>query len=141
MENWIIQHLGAFVSTTTALAAAAGWLSRHLGFLEGKVASEVAALDEDVLGRVHSPVVKAFLVKVEQAADEAIPGAGDAKYEALTALIVHDLPPSAAVFEGPLLAVLTAIGTGAKSGVAQALAAPVPAPLPQAGAPTPPTAP
>jgi hypothetical protein len=125
MENWIIQHLGAFVSTTTVLAAAAGWISRHLGFLSGAVEKEVASIDADVLGRVHSPVVKAFLVKVEQAADEAIPGAGDAKYEALTALIVHDLPPSAAVFEGPILAVLTAIGTGAKSGVSQAIAMPV----------------
>lgn len=126
METWIAQHVAGVLSFTAATAGAAGWISRHMGFLSGKVASEVATLDADVLGRVHSPVVKAFLVKVEHAADEAIPGAGDAKYAALTALIMHDLPPSAAPFEGALEAVLTAVGTGAKAGLAQAIA-PTPA--------------
>lgn len=135
--DWMASHIGAALSATAALAAAGGWVSRHLGFLAPKIAAEVAALDGDVLGRVHSPVVKAFLVKVEQAADEAIPGAGDAKYAALTALVMHDLPPSAAPFEGALEAVLTAIGTGAKAGVAQALAPQGPALVPEKLAPTP----
>ena len=120
--DWIAQHIGAVLSVTTVAAGAAGWLSRHAGFLAGKVADEVAQIDAEVLGKVHSPVVKQFLIDVEVAADKAIPGAGDAKYAALTALIVHELPPSAAVIEGPLEVVLTAIGTGAKAGVSRAVA-------------------
>ena len=122
--EWIAQHVGSALSVTAAIAAATGWISRHMGFLAGKVEDEVAALDEDVLGKVHSPVVKQFLVDVEVAAEKAIPGAGDAKYAALTALIVHDLPPSAAVIEGPLEVVLTAIGTGAKAGIAKSIVTP-----------------
>lgn len=132
--EWIAQHIGAALSTTAVLAAGAGWLSRHMGLLAGAVAQEVETLDADVLGKVHSPVVKQFLIDVEVAANKAIPGAGDAKYAALTALIIHDLPPSAAVIEGPLEVVLTAIGTGAKAGLAQAVA-PTPAPVPVPGAP------
>ena len=134
--DWIVQHIGVALSVTGAVAAGAGWLSRHAGFLAGKVADEVAELDADVLGKVHSPVVKAFLIDVEKAADKAVPGAGDAKYAALTALIMHELPPSAAPFEGALEAVLTAIGTGAKAGLDRATAAPV-APLPEKTPPTP----
>ncbi len=123
--DWIAQHAVAALSLTSVVSLAAGWISRHQGFLAGKVASEVEEIDADVLGKVHSPVVKQFLLDVEVAADKAIPGAGDAKYAALTALIVHDLPPSAAVIEGPLEVVLTAIGTGAKAGISQAVAPPV----------------
>ena len=124
MENWLIQHIVPAFSAATVLAAGAGWTARHLGFLAGTVADEVAAIDSDVLGRVHSPVVKQFLIDVEVAADKAIPGAGDAKYAALTALIVHDLPRSAAVIEGPLEVVLTAIGSGAKAGLQKAVSVP-----------------
>ena len=118
----IHQYVGTFLSLSVVVGAVGGWISRHKGFLAGAVASEVEKLDEDVLGKVHSPVVKTFLIDVEAAANKAIPGAGDAKYAALTALIIHDLPPSAAVFEGPMEAVLTAIGAGAKAGLAKATA-------------------
>jgi hypothetical protein len=123
--DFIAQHVGAVLSVAVVASAAAGWLARHAGILAGVVEQEVEKLDEDVLGKVHSPVVKAFLVKVEAAADEAIPGSGDAKYAALTALIMHDLPPSAAPFEPALEAVLTAIGAGAKAGISKAVAPPV----------------
>lgn len=115
--EWIAQHIGAVLSATAAASAAAGWVSRHLGLLSGVVEKGVSRFDSDVLGRIHSPVVKAFLVKVEKAADEAIPGAGDAKYAALATLVMYDLPPSAAPFTPVLKTVLEAIGTGAKAGL------------------------
>ncbi len=124
MGTWIASHIGSVLPVSVVAAGAGGWISRHLSGLSGKITTSVAALDADVLGQVHNPAVKAFLLKVEQAVDDAIPGAGDAKYAALAALITHDLPPSAAPFAPVLEAVLTAIGTGAKAGIAQAITPP-----------------
>ena len=98
--DWLASHVGAALSVTTVLAGAAGWVSHHLGLFAEK------AIDLEVvkgLDAVKNPKLKAILVKVDQAVDSEIPGAGDAKYDMLTALIMTALPAEAAPAK-PLLA-------------------------------------
>jgi hypothetical protein len=123
------------LSLTAVLAGATGWVSHKLGFLAEK------AIDLEVvkgLDAVKNPKLKAILVKVDQAVDSEIPGAGDAKYDMLTALIMTALPAEAAPAKPLLEAVLKALGSGAKAGLADVVAAedaePVAKSVPAAGA-------
>jgi len=133
--DWLASHVGAALSVTTVLAGAAGWVSHHLGLFAEK------AIDLEVvkgLYAVKNPKLKAILVKVDQAVDSEIPGAGDAKYDMLTALIMTALPAEAAPAKPLLEAVLKALGSGAKAGLADVVAAedaePVAKSVPAAGA-------
>ena len=133
--DWLASHVGAALSVTTVLAGAAGWVSHHLGLFAEK------AIDLEVvkgLDAVKNPKLKAILVKVDQAVDSEIPGAGDAKYDMLTALIMTALPAEAAPAKPLLEAVLKALGSGAKAGLADVVAAedaePVAKSVPAAGA-------
>ena len=133
--DWLAAHVGAALSVTTILAGAAGWVSHHLGFFAEK------AIDLELvkgLDAVKNPKLKAILLKVDQAVDSEIPGAGDAKYDMLTALIMTALPEQAAPAKPLLEAVLKALGSGAKAGladvVAEESAEPVAKPVPAAGA-------
>ena len=133
--DWLAAHVGASLSVTTILAGAAGWVSHHLGFFAEK------AIDLELvkgLDAVKNPKLKAILLKVDQAVDSEIPGAGDAKYDMLTALIMTALPAQAAPAKPLLEAVLKALGSGAKAGladvVAEESAEPVAKPVPAAGA-------
>ena len=132
--DWLASHVGAALSVTTVLAGAAGWVSHHLGLFAEK------AIDLEVvkgLDAVKNPKLKAILVKVDQAVDSEIPGAGDAKYDMLTALIMTALPAEAAPAKPLLEAVLKALGSGAKAGLADVVAAedaePVAKSVPAAG--------
>ena len=133
--DWLAAHVGAALSVTTILAGAAGWVSHHLGFFAEK------AIDLELvkgLDAVKNPKLKSILVKVDQAVDSEIPGAGDAKYDMLTALIMTALPAEAAPAKPLLEAVLKALGSGAKAGLADVVAAedaePVAKSVPAAGA-------
>jgi hypothetical protein len=133
--DWLAAHVGAALSVTTILAGAAGWVSHHLGFFAEK------AIDLELvkgLDAVKNPKLKAILLKVDQAVDSEIPGAGDAKYDMLTALIMTALPAEAAPAKPLLEAVLKALGSGAKAGLADVVAAedaePVAKSVPAAGA-------
>ena len=118
MEQWIMQHVGAALGATAAFAAAAGWLSRHLGlFVEKAVNIEVVK----ALGVIKSPKLRAICSKLDRLIESEIPAAGDAKYAMLTALIMSELPATAAPIKPVIQAILEGLGAGAKAGLADAV--------------------
>ncbi len=114
--HWLLDHLVALVGMTAVLSFGAAWILKNgLPFVEKKIAE----LDEELLAEIKDPALKQFCLDVEAAAMKLVPDAGDAKYAVLADLFIKDVP-SAAPARPLLIAVFTAIGAGAKAGIADA---------------------
>ncbi len=112
----MLQHVVALIGVGAIVAGAAAFILKNgLPFVE----KEIAELDEELLADIKDPALKQFCLDVEAAAMKLVPDAGDAKYAVLADLFIKDVP-SAAPARPLLIAVFTAIGAGAKAGIADA---------------------
>lgn len=115
--QFILSHVVSLIGVTSIVSAAAAWIIKSgPGFAE----KEVAALDGELFARIKNPAVKTVLIEIEQAVSKAVPDAGNDKYSVLTDMIMKELPLTATPARPVILAVLTAIGAGAKAGIADA---------------------
>lgn len=115
MNDWLAHHLGYVLSATSVLAGATGFIVRHLGPWEAK---RIQVLNQDLFTRLKDPVARQLLRDVEAAIVKAVPDSGDARYASAADLLLTHLPSPEAIFARPLLiAVLSSLGAGAKSGL------------------------
>lgn len=118
--QWILQHLIGVIGVATILGAAGSWISKNgMPFVEKKIHE----LDSEFLVGIKDPVLRQFCVEVEAAALKLVPDAGDARYAVLADLLIKDVP-QAAPARPLIIAVFTAIGSGAKAGITDAIAVP-----------------
>ncbi len=114
--NWIISHIVPLIGCGAVVGFSAAFVSKYgLSFVE----KEVAKLDAELLAEIKDPAIRQFCVEVEAAAVKLVPDAGDARYSVLADLIIKDVP-QVAPGRPLLIAVLTAIGSGAKAGISDA---------------------
>lgn len=115
--QWAISHLIGIVGVASIVSAVAAWIVKSGSSV---IAKEIELLDDELLADIKDPVAKQFVIDLEAAVNKAVPDAGDARYAALTDIIMKEVPLNVAPYIRPILiASLTALGSGAKQGLSE----------------------